>query len=189
MEFRSIPSLNHKYEINEDGTIFRNIKTKKENKIKLDMHHSKTGYYTTFIHLNGRTPEEYTKRITIHKVVAECWLGECPEGMEVDHIDRNSRNNHYTNLRYVTKNEQMKNRDHTNISKRGTQNLEEARKQRMVKIKLCNKDTKEHFKFESITSCAKWLSEIYNRNIDGIRHAIRNKKEYKDFYVFQGEAL
>ena len=43
-------------------------------------------------------------------MVAECWLGEKPEGYEIDHIDRNSQNNDYRNLRYVTRSEQMKNR-------------------------------------------------------------------------------
>ena len=41
-------------------------------------------------------------------MVAECWLGEKPEGYEIDHIDRNSQNNDYRNLRYVTRSEQMK---------------------------------------------------------------------------------
>jgi len=118
MEFRKIPSLDYKYEINEDGTIFRNVETGKNLKIKLDMHHSKIGYYTTFVHFGGRRIGNYIKRVMIHKVVAECWLGECPDGYEVDHIDRNTHNNHYSNLRYVTKSEQMKNRDHSNISKK-----------------------------------------------------------------------
>ena len=46
----------------------------------------------------------------IHKVVAECWIGPKPEGLQVDHINRNSLDNDYRNLRYVTHSEQMKNR-------------------------------------------------------------------------------
>ena len=107
-DFRPIPSLNYLYEVNSNGTVFRNATTKRELKIKLDMHHSKKGYYTTFVHLGGRK-NSVTKRVMIHKVVAECWIGKCPNGYEVDHIDRNSLNNNHTNLRYVTKNEQMKN--------------------------------------------------------------------------------
>lgn len=33
MEFRKIPSSNFLYEINEDGTIIRNVKSKKHRKI------------------------------------------------------------------------------------------------------------------------------------------------------------
>ena len=43
LEFRKIKSTGYLYEINENGTIFRNVKSKKQNKIKLDMHHSKKG--------------------------------------------------------------------------------------------------------------------------------------------------
>ena len=46
----------------------------------------------------------------MHRIVAECWLGDRPEGYEIDHIDRNTHNNKYTNLRYVTHSVQMKNR-------------------------------------------------------------------------------
>ncbi len=109
LEFRKIPSLKYLYEISEDGRIMRNAKSKKQIAIRLDTHHSQPGYYAawTCCTLNG---VRKVRRHMIHKLVAECWLGPCPEGMEVDHIDRNSRNNHYSNLRYVTRSEQMKNR-------------------------------------------------------------------------------
>ncbi len=82
------------------------------------MHHSKTGYYACFVYIKGKN-----KRVMIHQAVAECWLGKKPEGFEVDHIDRNSHNNHYTNLRYVTHSEQMKNRTLSErIIKQATQN-------------------------------------------------------------------
>ena len=136
LEFRKIKSLKFLYEVNENGTIFRNVKSKKQLKIKLDYHHSKKGYYATFVHIGGRSKDAKIIRVMIHKVVAECWLGECPEGMEIDHIDRNPHNNHYSNLRYVTKSQQMKNRDHSNISKKGKENLEKARKERAKPVIL-----------------------------------------------------
>ena len=123
LEFRKIKSLKFLYEINENGTILRNIKSKKQLKIKLDFHHSEKGYYVSMIH-NHSIGEGKTKRVMIHRIVAECWLGDCPCGYEVDHIDRNSHNNNFRNLRYVSKSEQMKNRDHSNISKKGKENLE-----------------------------------------------------------------
>lgn len=170
LEFRKIPSLDFLYEINENGTIFRNVKSKKQNKIKLDMHHSQTGYYVTFCRHKGKT-----KRIMIHRAVAECWLGPCPDGLEVDHIDRNSRNNDYRNLRYVSKSEQMKNRDHSNISKTGSQNLEEARRKRMKPVKLTNEQ--EAYIFESYAACSRFLSERYNGTFESFRYRLKRKSK------------
>lgn len=171
LEFRKIKSLDFLYEINENGTIFRNVKSKKQNKIKLDMHHSKSGYYVTFCRFKGKPT-----RVIIHKAVAECWLGDCPYGYEVDHIDRNSHNNHYSNLRYVTKSEQMKNRDHTNISKNGSENLENARKIRMKPVKIISSN--EKISFESYASCARYLSAKYNVGFDAVRDRLKKHRSH-----------
>lgn len=105
LEFRKIPSLDFLYEISEDGRLIRNVKSKRYLTIKLDMHHSRSGYYTVWFCRNKRV-----FRRSVHSMVAECWLGACPEGMEIDHIDRDTHNNHYSNLRYVTHSGQMLNR-------------------------------------------------------------------------------
>jgi len=36
----------------------------------------------------------------VHKIVAEAWLGPCPDGCEVDHDDKDGRNNLASNLCY-----------------------------------------------------------------------------------------
>jgi hypothetical protein len=175
LEFRKIKSLNFLYEVNENGTIFRNVKSKKQNKIKLDFHHSKKGYYVTFCKIKGKTI-----RVMIHSVVAECWLGDKPNKLEVDHIDRNTHNNHYTNLRYVTKSEQMKNRDHTNISKTGSKNLEEARRLRMKPVKI----TKGNFEktFESIAETSRYLSNILGGKPENYRYRLKRRSKYIEGY-------
>lgn len=176
MEFRTIPSLFNKYEVNEDGTIFRNAKTKKELTIKLDMHHSQKGYYTTFVHFGGRQPDNYNKRVMIHRVVAECWLGPCPDGYEVDHIDRNSHNNDYHNLRYVTRSEQMKNRDHSGIGARGTRNCKEARRKRARRTQLFF-DNNESYIFDSISEAAAFLASRESIKVDKARQMIKHKNK------------
>lgn len=109
LEFRKVKSLKFLYEVNENGTIFRNVKSKKQIKIFLDTRHSPKGYYASYVCIKG-----VVKKVMIHKIVAECWLGNRPEGYQIEHMDRNSLNNDYRNLRYITYNEQIKNR---NLSK------------------------------------------------------------------------
>lgn len=42
-----------------------------------------------------------------HKLVANAWLGPCPDGMEIDHIDGNGLNNAVSNLRYISPSENI----------------------------------------------------------------------------------
>lgn len=53
------------------------------------------------------------KRINhlIHHIVAKLFLGERPDGLVIDHIDRNKLNNCVDNLRYITQDDNMKNTD------------------------------------------------------------------------------
>lgn len=164
LEFRKIKSLNFLYEINENGTIFRNIKSKKQNKIKLDKHHSESGYYVVFCRFKGKT-----KRVMIHEVVAECWLGDCPNGYEVGYIDRNTHNNHYSNLRYISKSGQ----DHSSISKKESSNLEHTR---MKPVQIIRDG--EFYNFESYASCARYLSNLYNADYESIRYKLKHKRSH-----------
>ena len=170
-EFRKIPSLNFLYEVSEDGRIFRNVKSKKQNKIIVDYHHSPAGYCFTFINRNKNC-----KRIPIAHVVAECWFGEKPKGYEVDHIDRNSLNNHWTNLRYVTKSEQMKNRDHSRIARQGSANLEAARRLRMKPLSLVKDNDRQTF--ESATAAARWLAEQTGKTVEHVRAKFKKRRSY-----------
>jgi hypothetical protein len=182
LEFRKIKSLNFLYEISEDGRIFRNVKSKKQRKIILDMHHSKTGYYAVWVCIKGRT-----KRCMIHSLIAECWLGDKPDGYEIDHIDRNNHNNHYTNLRYVTHSEQMKNRVLSDkIIKQATANcaayVETIKKP--VRIKHTNG---EEYEFSSMTDCSRFLAELYEKKPEQMRYKLKKRRKcIYDFTVFYG---
>lgn len=169
-EFRKIPSLKFFYEVSEDGRIFRNVKSKKQNKIIVDFHRSAKGYAFTFICRGGKV-----QRIPIARVVAECWLGAKPEGYEIDHIDRNSLNNHFTNLRYVTKSEQMKNRDHSSISKIGSANLETARRLRMKPVALIRGT--QRYQFESQTAAARWIADLTGKTVGHIRSKLKKRRK------------
>lgn len=60
------------------------------------------GYLMVNIVLNNRQ-----KTMPIHRIVAGCYLGE--SCLQVDHIDRNKKNNFLENLRYVTPKENQEN--------------------------------------------------------------------------------
>lgn len=63
-----------------------------------------SGYRHVIIYNNG------TKKIKdIHSLVSHCFLGEKPEGLVCDHIDRDRLNNCVSNLRYITQKENSRN--------------------------------------------------------------------------------
>lgn len=179
LEFRKIKSLQFLYEVNENGTIFRNVKSKKQLKIILDCHHSKKGYYVTFVNIKGKV-----RRVMIHSVVAECWLGDRPDGMEIDHIDRNPHNNHYTNLRYVTHSEQMKNRVLSDrIIKTATNNCLEWVDKVKRPVKIVGRG--EERTFESLTACRKYLAAVYNVGEQSIKKRLTDRRHHiKDYDIY-----
>lgn len=58
---------------------------------------------------NGYLQIQIIKNVTIHSLVAYAFLGPRPDGLLIDHIDRNKQNNCFDNLRYYTKSENAKN--------------------------------------------------------------------------------
>lgn len=175
LEFRKIKSLQFLYEVNENGTVFRNVKSKKQLLIKLDFHHSEKGYYATFVNIKGKV-----KRVMIHKVVAECWLGDCPEGYSVDHIDRNTHNNDYRNLRYATVSEQMKNRVLSDrIIEQATRNVINYTMTYIAKrVRITDQDENQTT-FRSMIECSKYLSSIYpNKKPEHFRQKLKKRRSH-----------
>lgn len=181
LEFRPIPSLDNKYEVNENGTILRNRQTGYHIKIFLDTHHSKVGYFAAYVNING-----VIRRVMLHKVVAECWLGQKPEGLEVDHIDRNPHNNHYTNLRYVTHSEQMKNRILSpRIIDQAKLNCKKYVIEKvMTPVKVIDSDG-NILEYESFTKCASEISRVLGCSPEHFRKRVLGKRkiEFRGFTI------
>ena len=175
LEFRVIPSLHFLYEVNANGTILRNVKSKKRVKIKLEHHHTKTGYYMAMVNIKGKT-----KRVMMHTVVAECWLGKRPVGMEIDHIDRDSANNWYWNLRYVSHSEQMKNRVLTQrVISVATRNCYEYTMKYVARpVEIERKDGCELMYFPSMIQCSSYLGGIYGVKPESIRAKLKKRRSY-----------
>lgn len=99
-------------------------------------------YMVVSLHdINGLNPAY------VHQIVAHAYLGSPPVGMEIDHIDRDSRNNHIDNLRYVTKTKNVMNRDCKGYYFRPSRNKWQVRlrhKNKNVCNKLCATEEEAH---------------------------------------------
>ncbi len=173
-EFRKIPSLGFMYEVNDNGTVIRNVKSKRHLKCFKKSHNSKTEYWVTQVNYGGRI-----RKVFLHRVVAECWLGPRPDGMQVDHIDRNSLNNDYRNLRYVTKSEQMLNRDYSLFIDSLMANLAKGNGGKVIPVKLIGKG--EELTFPTSRKAAKYLSTVYP---DKKEKAFLHKFRYRRKHIF-----
>lgn len=64
----------------------------------------RNGYPSMTLHYKNHTH----KHFTIHKLVAEYFIGKNIKGLQVNHIDGDKTNNKWLNLEYVTHSENMK---------------------------------------------------------------------------------
>lgn len=88
------------YKVNPDGTV-KNIKTNKELKPVLN----KNGYYYVMLYKNGIREN---KRVNI--LVANAFLSNLDKLPDVDHINNVRTDNRIENLRFVSKNENNRNK-------------------------------------------------------------------------------
>ena len=111
IKFKSILILlNRKMEINgypnyliyEDGRVYSNNRRKGF----LKPQEIKHGYLRV-----GLSDSKDRKWFLIHRLVALHYIDNPNNKQYVDHIDRNTQNNHFSNLRWVTAQENMDNRD------------------------------------------------------------------------------
>lgn len=86
------------YSVNNYGKI-RNDKTGRILKPIYDS----CGYEGAILHENGKK-----LRKSIHQFVADAFVGPCPDGLTVNHIDGNKKNNKAWNLEYLTRSDNMK---------------------------------------------------------------------------------
>lgn len=97
-----------KYFVSECGL----VKNLKGDLLKQRLH--KYGYYDVLLVMGGKK-----NRYTVHRLVASYFIPNPESKMEVNHKDLDKQNNHYTNLEWVTKEENrnhyLGHKDHHNI--------------------------------------------------------------------------
>lgn len=147
---------NTPYYISPNGHIY-NKNTNKE------LRQEKIGNYRRVQLYYGYNGKHYG----VHKLVWEAFKGEIPEGYEIDHIDRDSTNNHIDNLRLVTHSENNKNANHKNIL-----------------IYTENIKTGEKIQYSSISECGRQV--LGHRDYHKIRKLIKTQKEFQGLLFKEG---
>jgi hypothetical protein len=147
------------YEISSKGNVKSISKVTKKEKILKPIHHI-AGYL--YININS-------KFILIHKLMAYTFIGPRPDGLEIDHIDRNKLNNQLDNLRYCTHSENNINRDcyRSDILETDPKERERILKAKSLNIKIncvCGSITTKANKSQHEKS-KKHLSFIRTRNL------------------------
>ena len=127
------------YGANEDGTIL-NLRTMKN--IKPSMKKS-NGYLRICVRLNKKQ-----KNYLLHRFVYECFRGDIPPELQVDHIDNDKKNNCIDNLQLLTP---AANCQKAPVGKRGKND------KRAVQIISICLETKERETFPSMNAAAREL--------------------------------
>jgi hypothetical protein len=155
---------------NYDVSTFGNIRNNKTNKLLKPAFNSSGYYRCTLLNNLGN------KTITIHKLVAICFIENIDNKPTVNHKDRNKINNNVNNLEWSTHLEQ-------NLHKRKSTNI---RCHALKVLRICNKTNIILERYESLKHASEWviknnLSQIKNNNYKSIMSkisAVINNKIY-----------
>jgi hypothetical protein len=88
------------YKIYDDGRVL-SVRRNKFLKQGID----RGGYYLVALCNKGKT-----KWPRVHTLVATHYIGERPPNLQTDHIDRDKSNNNLSNLRYISRSDNQKNK-------------------------------------------------------------------------------
>ena len=94
---RDVVGFEGHYAVDEDGIVY-SLNYRRSGKTRaLKVCKGSTGYFHVSLHKNGK---QKTKKV--HRLVAQAYLENYSEDLQVDHIDRVRTNNCLDNLRMVT---------------------------------------------------------------------------------------
>lgn len=165
MEIESYKQCIESYEISNFGNLRKKLKNGEYKNVKGSILNSGGGYkYFQINRGNKRTNHLF------HHLVANAFIGERPENLVIDHIDRNSLNNNVNNLRYVSYKENSRN---SSIFK---SHIEGEGKERHYKVcKEYALNNKEYLKEQKI--------KYYEKNKEKITQYL------KDRYIKKRESI
>lgn len=91
--YRAIPGY-PKYAVNERGTVVSHARGKRR---RLRIYRDGRGYPVVTLYRDGKGT-----MVNVHRIVLAAFVGPCPDGLEVRHLDGNRENNRLDNLAYGT---------------------------------------------------------------------------------------
>lgn len=107
-----------------------------------------------------------SKSHLVHRLVASAFLGPIPEGMEVDHINENGRDNRVENLRYLSRRENAS-RSTKGIFRKESNAMEHNPRTKVV-LGFSNGELVERI------PCAKYLADMFQINYSTLRYHLQN---------------
>lgn len=148
IRIKNIEGEKDEYYISDEGEIFRKLKT----------HPSSNGYLDFKFGAGG-------KHRRVHRMVATAFVPNPNNKPEVNHIDRNIYNNHYSNLEWVTGKENIQ-----HMYNNGDSPVRNA-----IYCELYKND-KLIDSFESITDAAEYSNKHWGASIESLKRYKYNKK-------------
>jgi hypothetical protein len=130
---------------------------------------NKQGYLTVCITDNG-----IKKTTKIHKLVMTTFLGDRPNGCDIDHIDRCRTNNKLTNLRYCTRQQNCMN---TCRTRRDILETDPKKRKRIIMTEWFNKN-QDYVKQYKLTNKEKISEKMKQYRLANIEKLKEYKKEY-----------
>ena len=167
MEFKDIIGYESLYEISKNG-IIRNKKKGKVLKPSIDS----SGYYQVHFSKNGKS-----KKIRVHRLVAENFILNPFNKSQVNHIDGNKLNNDFSNLEWVTASENIRHAWANGLCKMTDKNRETAR---LNATKVHSKQVIDLYTgivFDSVVKACEALNFSYSTAIKHL-NGISSKKRF-----------
>lgn len=95
-EWRDIPGYEGLYQVSNTGKV-RSMNYRRSGLVAELKQKNVKGYrYVDLVNKNG------IKMLSVHRLIIETFIGPCPEGKQVNHVDGDPCNNNVSNLEYVT---------------------------------------------------------------------------------------
>lgn len=169
--FEETHAINLKGEVKSLSRVIYNPGTgayykKPERILKASLNHP-SGYLKVPIRVNGKTSQKY-----IHRLLYETFVGDIPEGYEINHIDEDNLNNNLSNLECVTP---IQNKHH------GTRIARCAKGHEKPVVIEFEDGSLEYF--DSATKLSKKYPKYLFSNVC---QAVKNGKPYKGARFFRG---